>query len=77
MVSFGVSWQVSVSFLLLHEFSDTSEGIFVFAGSFEADSDLVGFHKLGGRQVDVAEASLCFAAPDEGIISIDFEGIAT
>ena len=55
---------------------DTAEGILILAGALEADGDLVGLHALGGCQMDVAEAALCLAAPDELFAGIDLQGIA-
>ena len=60
----------------LSHFHDAAEGVFVFSGTLQADGDLIGGHALGGREMDVAEAALCLAAPDELVAGIDLQGVA-
>ena len=54
---------------------DASKGIFVFTRATQSDGNVVGLHLSGRFQVDITEASLSLAVPDELFAGIDFEWI--
>ena len=58
------------------DFDDSAESIFILASPFEPNSDLISLYAMVGCEVNVAQAALGLATPDERFSGIDFKRIA-